>query len=42
MDRKYFRINPFSPGAIAACYGRIMQFDFEKCLTTPDFKFDKS
>ena len=42
MDRKYFRINPFSPGAIAACYGRIMQFDFKRCQATPDFKFDKS
>ncbi len=42
MDKKYFRINPFSPETIVSCYGRIIKFAFEKNNVTPQFKFDNS
>ncbi len=29
MNRRDFRINPFSPETISSCFGRIMKFDFE-------------
>jgi hypothetical protein len=40
MRKKDFRINPFSPSAVAACFGRIMRHEFETCDKTPNFKFD--
>lgn len=40
MRKEDFRINPFSPGAIAACFGRIVKYDFETCEKTPNFKLD--
>jgi hypothetical protein len=40
MRKNDFRINPFSPGAIAACFGRIMRHEFENCDKTPNFKFN--
>lgn len=39
LKKKDFRINPFSPGAVAGCFGKIMRYDFEACEKTPDFKF---
>lgn len=29
MNKRDFRINPFSPETISSCFGRIMKFDFE-------------
>ena len=37
MKKKDFRINPSSPGAIAACFGKIMRHEFESCEKTMDF-----
>lgn len=41
MDKKHFRINPFSPRAIAACTGRILEFDYPELDTVNVFKFEK-
>jgi hypothetical protein len=30
MKKKDFRINPFSPGAIAACFGKIMRYEYSE------------
>lgn len=42
MDRKHFRINPFSLRAIAACAGRILEFDPAESDAIHIFKLDKS
>ncbi len=31
MEKESFRISPFSPRAMSACYSRILKFDFEEC-----------
>ncbi len=40
MDKKDFRINPFSPCTIAHCSAKILRFKYETCESTPDFKFE--
>jgi len=40
MRKKDFRINPFSPSAIAACFDRIMRHEFETCEKSPNFKYE--
>jgi hypothetical protein len=35
MRKEDFRINPFSPGTIAACFGKILRYDFEDCEKAP-------
>jgi hypothetical protein len=42
IEKKEFRINPFSPRSVVACFGKIMRFDIENCDTTPVFKFEQS
>ncbi|MBK9389899.1 MAG: hypothetical protein IPN68_06800 [Bacteroidetes bacterium] len=42
MDRKLFRINPFSLRAIISCVGPILEFDSTDLEAVPDFKFEQS
>lgn len=42
MDKKKFRINPFSPRSFVYCSGKIIRFDPEDCEAMPVFKFGQS
>jgi hypothetical protein len=42
MDRKSFRINPFSPETIAACVNKILEFDYTDFESVQVFKFERS
>ncbi len=39
-DKNKFRLNPFSFRAIVSCFGKIMDFKFEKWQQTPYFEFE--
>jgi hypothetical protein len=38
LGKESFRINPFSPRAISACYSRLLRFDYEGCQKENYFK----
>lgn len=40
MDKKYFRINPFSPASVSACFPKILRFNYESCESVSDLNFE--
>jgi hypothetical protein len=42
MKKKEFRINPFSPKVVTACFGKIMSYKYETCEKTVPFKFEQN